>query len=115
MVTVVKYKTEHTIEENHVYCANLEANNGLVKGHRLLDKNGKCVGLISLDKMCEWYIKRDTLRRCEHNCHLFKNEWLGRCFGKYYDKDVSVNNIPICDEYVYGGSEEHLEEIEGVD
>lgn len=89
MVTVVEYKTEHTIEENHIYCANLEANNELVKGHRLLDKEGKCVGLLSLDKMCEWYIKKDTLRRCEHNCHLCKNEWLGRCFGsKHYGMDV---------------------------
>lgn len=130
MVTVVEYKTEHTIEENHVYCANLEANNKLVKGHRLLDKDGKCVGLLSLDKMIEWNIKKGTMRRCEHNCHLCKNEWLGRCFGsKYYGMSVSMDgdreenkrlngewadgDMPICEEYIYGGSEEHLKEIEG--
>lgn len=129
MVTVVEYKTEHTIEENHVYCANLEANNKLVKGHRLLDKDGKCVGLLSLDKMIEWNIKKGTMRRCEHNCHLCKNEWLGRCFGsKYYGMSVSMDgdreenkrlngewadgDMPICEEYIYGGSEEHLKEIE---
>lgn len=112
MVTVVKYQTEHKIDDNHVYCANLEANNELVKGHRLLDSDGKCVGLLSLDKVVEWYIKEDTLRRCEHNCHLCKKEWLGRCCGEYYGKDISVDDIPICDEYVYGGLEEHLREIE---
>lgn len=53
------------------------------------------------------------MKRCEHNCHLCKNEWLGRCFGsKHYGKDVSLSDVPICDEYVYGGSEEHLKEIE---
>ena len=52
--------------------------------------------------------------RCEHNCHLCKNEWLGRCHGKHYGKDISVEgtDIPVCDEYVYGGSEDHLKEIE---
>lgn len=53
--------------------------------------------------------------RCEHNCHLCKKEWLGRCFGKYYGKDVSMageTDVPVCDEYVYGGSEQHLKEIE---
>jgi len=50
--------------------------------------------------------------RSEHNCHLCKNEWLGRCFGKYHGKDVSVDDLPICDEYIYGGIEEHLKEIE---
>lgn len=62
--------------------------------------------------------------RCEHNCHLCKKEWLGRCMGKYYGKDVSVGrdfltenaeeatDLPICDEYEYGGSESHLKEIE---
>ena len=55
------------------------------------------------------------LKRCEHNCHLCKNEWLGRCMGKHYGKDVSLDKItdlPICDEYIYGGSPEHLKEIE---
>jgi hypothetical protein len=53
--------------------------------------------------------------RCEHNCHLCKKEWLGRCFGKHYGKDVSLSgetDLPICDEYIYGGTKEHLEEIE---
>lgn len=112
MITAVEYTTEYTIEENHVYCAELVANKGLVKGHRLLDSDGKCVGLLSLNKMVEWNIEEGTMRRCEHNCHLCKKEWLGRCFGKYYGKDISVDDIPICDEYVYGGSEEHLKEIE---
>ena len=113
MITTVEYKTEHIIEENHTYCANLVANNGLVKGHRLINSEGRCVGLLSLDKMIEWNIKMETMRRCEHNCHLCKKEWLGRCFGKYHGKDVSVNDMPICEEYVYGGSEEYLKEIEG--
>ena len=112
MITVVEYKTEHTIEESHIYCANLVANDKVVKGHRLIDKEGRCVGLLSLDKTCKWNIKEDTIRRCEHNCHLCKKEWLGRCFGKHYGKDVSVDDTPVCDEYVYGGSKEHLEEIE---
>ena len=47
--------------------------------------------------------------RAEHNCHLCKKEWLGRCFGKYHGKDVSVNDTPVCDEYKFGGSEEKLE------
>ena len=111
MITVIEYKTEDTIEENHVYCANLEANNKLVKGYRLINSEGRCVGLLSLDKMIEWNIKEGTIRRCEHNCHLCKNEWLGRCFGKHYGKDVSIDDMPICDGYVYGGSEEHLKEI----
>lgn len=55
-------------------------------------------------------------KRCEHNCHLCKKEWLGRCYGiKHYGKDVSlegISDIPICDEYMYGGSKEHLKEIE---
>lgn len=129
MVTTVEYQTEHQVEENHVYCANLEANNKFVKGHRLLNSDGKCIGLVSLDKIIEWYIKMDTLRRCEHNCHLCKKEWLGRCFGsKHYGMDVSMvgdrnenkrihgewadGDMPICEEYEYGGSEEHLREIE---
>jgi len=113
MFTVVEYTTDNKIEEDHIYCANLEANNELVKGYRLLDSEDRCVGLLSLDRMIEWNIKKETIRRCEHNCHLCKKEWLGRCFGKYHDKDVSVNDMPICDEYVYGGSDEHLKEIEG--
>lgn len=112
MVTLIEYETKDTIEENHIYCANLEANNEVVKGHRLLNKEGECVGLLSLDKMISWNIKKGTMRRCEHNCLLCKNEWLGRCFGKYYGKDVSMDNMPVCDEYVYGGTEEHLKEIE---
>lgn len=46
-----------------------------------------------------------------HNCHLCKKEWLGRCFGKYHGKDVSVEDTPVCDEYVFGGTEERLKEI----
>lgn len=38
-------------------------------------------------------------------------EWLGRCFGKKYGKDVSVDNEP-CKCYEFGGSEERLKEIE---
>lgn len=49
--------------------------------------------------------------RAEHNCHLCKKEWLGRCFSKYHGKDVSVNDTPVCDEYEFGGSEEKLEAI----
>lgn len=49
--------------------------------------------------------------RAEHNCHLCKKEWLGRCFGKYHGKDVSVDDAPVCDEYEFGGSEEKLEVI----
>lgn len=30
-----------------------------------------------------------------------------------YKKDISVDDLSICEEYVYGGSEEHLREIEG--
>lgn len=55
------------------------------------------------------------MRRCEHNCHLCKKEWLGRCFGKHYGKDVSLSkrtDLPICEDYEYGGSPEHLKEIE---
>jgi hypothetical protein len=56
------------------------------------------------------------MKRCEHNCHLCKKEWLGRCFGSQnYGKDVSLSgrtDVPICSEYEYGGSEEHLKEIE---
>ena len=29
-----------------------------------------------------------------HNCQLCRKEWLGRCFGKKYGKDVSVDNEP---------------------
>ena len=112
MVTVIKYKTEHIIEEDHIYCANLEANNKLVKGHRLLNKDGVCVGLLSLDKMIEYNVKDGTIRRCEHNCHLCSYEWLGRCFGKHYGKDVSVDDMPICTDYKYSGSDEKLKEIE---
>lgn len=114
MYTVLKYNGSNTIEENHIYCANLEANNKLVRGYRLLDSENNCVGLLSLDKKIEWNIKKGTMKRCEHNCHLCKKEWLGRCFGKFYGKDVSVDDMPICEEYVYGGSEEHLVEIEGI-
>lgn len=62
--------------------------------------------------------------RCEHNCHLCKKEYLGRCVGKYYGKDVSIGrdyktesatnatDLPVCDEYEYGGTDKHLKEIE---
>lgn len=46
-----------------------------------------------------------------HNCQLCKKEWLGRCFGKKYGKDVSVDNEP-CKCYKFGGSKERLKEIE---
>lgn len=46
-----------------------------------------------------------------HNCQLCRKEWLGRCFGKKYEKDVSVDNEP-CKYYEFGGSEERLKEIE---
>lgn len=56
------------------------------------------------------------MKRCEHNCHLCRNEWLGRCHGGlHYGKDVSLEgetDVPICEEYIYGGSKEHLIEIE---
>ena len=69
------------------------------------------------------------MRRCEHNCHLCKNEWLGRCFGsKHYGLDVSMEgnreenkklnrewcdgDLPICEEYKYCGTDDHLREIE---
>lgn len=48
-----------------------------------------------------------------HNCHLCKKEWLGRCFGSLnYGKDISVDDTPVCDKYVFGGTEERLKEIE---
>lgn len=53
-----------------------------------------------------------TKIRCEHNCHLCKKEWLGRCHGDHYGKDISVTDTPVCDGYEYGGSEQHLKEIE---
>jgi len=53
-----------------------------------------------------------NMKRCEHNCHLCKKEWLGRCLGSlHYGKDVSVDDTPVCEEYVYGGTKEHLAEI----
>lgn len=50
--------------------------------------------------------------RAEHNCHLCKKEWLGRCMGKHYGKDVSIDDTPVCDEYEYGGSQEQLKAIQ---
>lgn len=41
MVTVLEYSGSNTIEDDHVYCANLEANNNLVRGHRLIDSENK--------------------------------------------------------------------------
>lgn len=59
------------------------------------------------------------MKRCEHNCRLCKNEWLGRCCGRlHYGKDVSLEgqtDVPICEEYIYGGTEEHLIEIEAAE
>lgn len=49
--------------------------------------------------------------RAEHNCHLCKKEWLGRCMGKHYGKDVSIVDTPVCDEYEFGGSQEKLDTI----
>lgn len=69
------------------------------------------------------------MSRCEHNCHLCKNEWLGRCYGSNnYGMDVSMEgdreenmknfgyggDMPICKEYIYGGTTEHLKEIEAM-
>lgn len=45
--------------------------------------------------------------RCEHNCHLCRYEWLGRCGSK----DVSIDDLPICSDYEYAGTREHLREI----
>ena len=67
--------------------------------------------------------------RAEHNCHLCKKEWLGRCFGsKHYGMSVSMEgdreenkrlkgewadgDLPICEEYEFGGSQEKLEAIQ---
>lgn len=67
--------------------------------------------------------------RAEHNCHLCKKEWLSRCFGnKHYGMDVSMEgnreenkktkgewaggDLPVCDEYEFGGSTEKLEAIQ---
>lgn len=61
MYTVLEYNGDNKIEINHIYCANLEANDTLVKGHRLLDSENKCVGLLSLDKKIEWNIKKKPL------------------------------------------------------
>lgn len=47
----------------------------------------------------------------KHNCQLCQLEYLGRCFGKYRGKDVSVENEP-CEDYKFGGTEERLLEIE---
>ena len=49
--------------------------------------------------------------RAEHNCHLCKKEWLGRCFGSKYGEDVSVNDTPVCDSYEFGGSDDKLKLI----
>lgn len=49
--------------------------------------------------------------RCEHNCHLCKKEFLGRCHGDQYGKDVSIDDTPVCSGYVYNGTEKHLKEI----
>lgn len=46
-----------------------------------------------------------------HNCQLCRKEWLGRCFGKKYGKDVSVDNEP-CKCYEFGGSKERIKEFE---
>lgn len=43
--------------------------------------------------------------------NMHRKEWLGRCFGKKYGKDVSIDNEP-CKCYEFGGSEERLKEIE---
>lgn len=56
-----------------------------------------------------------TKIRCEHNCRLCKKEWLGRCHGPQYGKDVSlegITDVPVCSDYIYGGTEKHLKEIE---
>lgn len=41
----------------------------------------------------------------ELNCHVCKSEKIGRClsFGSpNYDRDVSVNNKPICADFIDG-------------
>lgn len=52
-----------------------------------------------------------TYEMNKHNCQLCQKEWLGRCFGGRFGKDVSIDNEP-CNEYKFGGSEERLREIE---
>lgn len=47
----------------------------------------------------------------QHNCQLCKKEWLGRCLGASYGKDVSIENEP-CSSYIFGGTDERLKEIE---
>ncbi len=54
-----------------------------------------------------------TYEMNKHNCQLCKKEWLGRCLGSHYGKDVSVDNEP-CEDYDFGGSAERLAEIEGL-
>lgn len=86
--------------------------------------------LLSEDKILLSSLEvKKVMIRAEHNCHLCKKEWLGRCFGsKHYGMDVSMEgnrnenkriigewadgDLPICEEYEYGGTPEHLEEIE---
>ncbi len=46
-----------------------------------------------------------------HNCQLCHYECLGRCFNVYsYGKDISWKN-KICKNYIYGGSDKRLKEI----
>lgn len=104
------------VEYEHIYCAKLEANDQLVRGHRVFNKNDisweSIEGLLNTERSVLLNIKKDTVKRCEHNCHLCKHESLGRCLGRHYGKDVSVDDMPVCDGYEYGGSAEHLAEIE---
>lgn len=46
-----------------------------------------------------------------HNCWLCKKEWLSRCFGETHYGEA-VDDDMICEEYVFGGSEERLREIQ---
>lgn len=41
---------------------------------------------------------------------IINSETLGRCFGKKYGKDVSVDNEP-CKCYEFGGSKERLKKL----
>ena len=50
--------------------------------------------------------------RAEHNCHLCKKEWLGRCHGLHYGNDVSVHDTPVCNDYEFGASDDKLKLIE---
>ena len=49
------------------------------------------------------------MKRCEHNCLLCKNEYLGRCMNN--GEFVTGENKLVCNDYIYWGSSLHLKEI----